>query len=59
MKFYSYSLKLIVSFSRSWYDGFSTFQVNSNGVVSLHVADKVRFINCFSCIQSNLFKFFV
>jgi hypothetical protein len=40
---------------RSWYDGFSTFHVNSNGVVSLHVADKVRNANRFQLCLCYLF----
>ncbi|XP_046644132.1 uncharacterized protein LOC124329140 [Daphnia pulicaria] len=44
LQFWRYKLwqwKEILQKQESWYDGFSTFQVNSNGVVSLHVADKM------------------
>nr|CAG4651151.1 EOG090X09QP [Simocephalus serrulatus]SVE94364.1 EOG090X09QP [Simocephalus serrulatus] len=44
MQFWRYRLwqwKEMMQKQESWYDGFSTFHVNSRGVVTLHVADKM------------------
>nr|CAG4641865.1 EOG090X09QP [Eurycercus lamellatus] len=44
MQFWRYKLwqwKEIMEKQEAWYDGFSTFYVNSQGVVTLHVADKM------------------
>nr|CAG4649508.1 EOG090X09QP [Scapholeberis mucronata]SVE93744.1 EOG090X09QP [Scapholeberis mucronata] len=44
LQFWRYKLwqwKEIMNKQESWYDGFSTFHVNSDGLVTLHVADKM------------------
>ncbi|XP_045463078.1 uncharacterized protein LOC123672794 [Harmonia axyridis] len=44
MKFWKYkiwNLKNIIEQSDTWYDGFSTFYVNGNGVIFKHIADKM------------------
>nr|CAG4634926.1 EOG090X09QP [Alona affinis] len=44
MNFWRYKLwrwKELKSKQESWYDGFSTFHVNSNGLIILHEADKM------------------
>lgn len=41
-KFKLWKLKEIFDAQESWYDGFSTFSVGSNGLIYKHVVDKVR-----------------
>nr|CAG4637184.1 EOG090X09QP [Ceriodaphnia reticulata]SVE73063.1 EOG090X09QP [Ceriodaphnia reticulata] len=40
-RFKLWQWKEILQKQESWYDGFSTFHVNSSGLVTLHVADKM------------------
>jgi hypothetical protein len=43
-KYKLWKLKEIFDEQESWYDGFSTFYVGSDGLIIKHVVDKVRYI---------------